>query len=337
MKQINKLSFILFALLVLMFSSCEPEVTLPILTTTEVTDITNNSAISGGKITSDGGGEITARGVCWSLNENPTISDNKTIDGLGTGRFTSTISGLTESTTYFVRAYATNASGTGYGEIYQIQTALPATGTIVYDGFTYNYITIGTQTWMVQNLQNTHYRNGDSIAEVTNNLEWRDLTTGAWCDFNNSISNGTKYGKLYNFYSVEDSRNIAPIGWHVPTKNEWQTLSSYVQTHFGYSLSGGKALAAKTDWTLESLHSDVVGMNLELNNSTGFSALPGGYRSYYYNGQFGLNDTNGYWWSSTLDGLNDAIYASLSTSDNYMGWSEPSTKANGFSVRCVRD
>ena len=85
------------------------------------------------------------------------------------------------------------------------------------DGNVYHTVTIGTQIWMVENLKTTKYRNGDGIPNVTDNTQWGNLTTWAYCNYNNDAANGTKYGKLYNWYAVNDSRNIAPTGWHVPT------------------------------------------------------------------------------------------------------------------------
>jgi len=178
----------------------------------------------------------------------------------------------------------------------KVYAALPTTVTD-NDGNVYQTITIGTQTWMTSNLLVTHYRDGSLIANVTDITSWSGLYTGAWCDYSNLTANGTKYGHLYNWYAISDSRNIAPLGWHVPTDAEWTTLTDYVTANLGTSLNVAKALAATTDWTTYST-TGTVGYNLTLNNSTGFSALPGGLR-YVSSGTFTNVGTNGYWWSST--------------------------------------
>lgn len=229
--------------------------------------------------------------------------------------------------------------------------AMPATATTTVtdiDGNAYDTVTIGTQVWMVENLKTTHYRNGDAIVVVTDNTAWKGLLTGARCDYYNDATNGTKYGHLYNFFAVDDSRKIAPVGWHVPTIDEWETLIHYVDAHLGTSLSETKALAATTDWTAYS-EPWSTGCNLTLNNSTGFSALPGGFRG-GSDGKFGGVTGLGYWWSSTKDTANNAPFTTataryilmessypvmfgLPDSDDIYGYG----RQQGFSVRCIKD
>ena len=103
---------------------------------------------------------------------------------------------------------------------------LPANAVKDIDGNVYHTVTIGTQVWMVENLKVTKYRDGTPIPNKTDATEWGSLTTGAYCDYDNTVSNSTIYGKLYNWYAVNDWRNIAPTGWHVPTDAEWTTLTT---------------------------------------------------------------------------------------------------------------
>jgi uncharacterized protein (TIGR02145 family) len=215
----------------------------------------------------------------------------------------------------------------------KVYAALPNTVTD-NDGNVYQTITIGTQTWMTSNLRVTHYRDGSLIANVTDNTSWSGLYTGAWCDYSNLTANGTKYGHLYNWYAVSNSRNIAPLGWHVSTDAEWTTLTDYVTANLGTSLNVAKALAATTDWAIDT-GTGTIGNDLSKNNRTDFSALPGGCRS--YNGTFSNVGLNGLWWSSTESiTLNawyrimyDYFYIDVARNDIF--------KQDGFSVRCVRD
>src|SRR5664280_2706679 len=140
------------------------------------------------------------------------------------------------------------------------------------DGNIYKTITIGTQTWMAENLRTTKYRDSTEIPNVTDNTAWDALTTGAYCNYNNTTSADTiaTYGRLYNWYAATDSRNIAPAGWHVPTDAEWTTLTTYLG---GESVAGGKMKETGiTHW---------ISPNTGATNESGFSALPSGMRNWY--------------------------------------------------------
>lgn len=195
-----------------------------------------------------------------------------------------------------------------------------------YDGNRYHTVVIGTQTWMLENLKVTHYRNGDPIPNITDDSEWLNLTNGAFCWYNNDIDNKTVFGALYNWNAVSDSRNIAPVGWHVATDSDWTTLTNYLG---GENVAGGKLKEiGLSHWKSP---------NTEATNSTGFTALPGGFRL-----QDGINmaflrisDIGG-WWSATED-INDKAWS------RYMGYDHSTVvryndyKKSGFSVRCVKD
>ena len=198
-----------------------------------------------------------------------------------------------------------------------------STGWVSLTAVNYPSVLIGAQYWMEKNLEVTTYRNGDPIPYVTDATAWAALTTGAWCYYNNDPANGSLYGKLYNWYAVNDPRGLAPTGWHVPTDDEWTTLST---TLGGDAVAGGKMkVAGTTRWTTP---------NTGATNESGFAGLPGGFRS--TNGSFYDVGSFGYWWSSTEDyatyaWLRDLLYIN-GVIDRASG-----SKRDGFSVRCLRD
>jgi uncharacterized protein (TIGR02145 family) len=299
----------------------------PVLTTAAVTAIMQTTAQCGGNITSDGGAIVTARGVCWSTNLMPTLADNITIDGTGVGSFTSFISGLNGITLYYVRAYATNSVGTSYGSPQSFTTT-------DIDGNVYQTVTIGTQVWTVENLKVTHYRNGDAIPNITDNATWSGLTTGAYCEYNNDINNVATYGRLYNWYTVADDRNIAPTGWHVPTDAEWKQLEVY--------LGMSQAEADATNWRgdeggklKESGTTHWTSPNTGATNESGFSGLPGGCR--YPNGDYYDVGIDAYIWSSTEHNGGSAWCRTLHNSNLGVNRFDYGSLRYGFSVRCVKD
>ena len=304
-------------------------VNLPTLTTLDISCSNSTSASIGGNISSDGGSAITARGVCWSTTSGPTTANSKTSDGTGSGSFPSIMTRLTGGTTYYVRAYATNSSGTSYGNEVSFTTVLasfPNCGTVTdIDGNVYNTVTIGTQCWMAENLQTTRYRNGDPIPNVTDNIAWGALTTGAYCWYNNDAATyQADYGALYNWYTVADSRNVCPTGWHVPTDTEWATLTTFLG---GENVAGGSLK--------ETCFNHWNSPNTGATNLTGFTALPGGLRAPVA-GWIGFIYDMGFWWSSSEYDINNGSYVKMYSSDSSLNW-QPAQKQHGASVRCVRD
>lgn len=286
---------------------------LPIILTISIDSIDTSTALGGGNVTSDGGKSIIARGIVWSKSANPSIAlTTKTNDGTGTGTFVSNITGLTGMTTYYVRAYATNSAGTGYGNEFSFVTLMPTS------------VLICNQTWSTKNLNVATYRDGTPIPQVTNHTEWANLTTGAWCWYNNdSATYAATYGKLYNWYAVHDSRGLAPIGWHIPTDAELSTLS----TCLGGDSQAGGAIKEKgtTHWSTP---------NTQATNSSGFTGLPSGHRD--NNGTFGNLNDYGSFWSSTDYDKGTAWFRYLSF-DNNIFTRLKYNKIYGLSVRCVRD
>jgi len=191
-----------------------------------------------------------------------------------------------------------------------------------FDGNVYHAVTIGTQVWMVENLKVTHYRNGDLIPNVTNNSEWNNVTTGAYRDYEDNPDNSIKYGKLYNFFTITDSRQLCPAGWHVPTDDEWRVLREYCG-----SCGGVLKEAGTENW---------LSPNTDATNKTGFSALPGGCLNIL--DQYDGMARYGVWWSSTEIRPYYAACWFLYYNSSFM--SSPNGGALewfGLSVRCVKD
>lgn len=327
-KRIWTILIIIIGLVIVLTISCKKEKDQvqqgepPVLTTNEVTGIKQTTALCEVNITSDGGATITARGVCWSITQNPTIADSKTTDGTGTDTFTSTITGLTATTTYYVKAYATNSAGTGYGNEVHFKTY---TGTVNdIDGNVYNTITIGTQTWMAENLKTTKYRNGDLIGTTTPaTLDITSETTPKYqwaCDGNESNAPG--YGRVYTWYVASDGRSVCPAGWHIPSEAEWGKLINY---------SGGELAADKLK---EVGTKHWVGPNTGATNETGFTALPTGYRS--LNGVFSEFPVFGNWWSITEHSPTNAGTYSVGSAYHLVA-SGIQSKSNAYAIRCLKD
>ena len=209
------------------------------------------------------------------------------------------------------------------------------TGTVTdIDGNVYQTVKIGDQWWMAENLKVTHYRNGDSILNVTDNGIWSGLTTGACCDYNNDENNAATYGKLYNWYAVSDSRNVAPAGWHVPTDNEWKQLEMYLGMSQAQADSIGKRGTDEGGKLKEAGTTHWSSPNTGATNESGFAALPGGYRG--YNGTFLDVGHAAFFWCSTENYSPNAwwraVYYSYSQVYRNYVW-----ESYGFSVRCVKD
>jgi uncharacterized protein (TIGR02145 family) len=206
------------------------------------------------------------------------------------------------------------------------------------DGNKYNTVKIGNQVWIVENLKTTKYNDGTEILNVTSATLWGNLTTGAYCNYDNLESNSATYGRLYNWYAVNTGM-LAPKGWHVPTDDDWTILKNYLIAN-GYNYDGTKdenkitkSLCAKTNWALSS-EAGTPGAAPENNNSTGFKALPGGYRS--DNGTFIDIGFVGDWWSATELNASIAWYRIMAYNSSHVSRYLYS-KELGFSVRCVRD
>ncbi|MFZ4401232.1 MAG: fibrobacter succinogenes major paralogous domain-containing protein, partial [Bacteroidales bacterium] len=189
------------------------------------------------------------------------------------------------------------------------------------DGNAYDTVHIGTQVWMKQNLKTTKFSNGDGIPNYIDNMVWSGLSTAAYCNYNNDTNNANIYGRLYNWYSVSDSRNLCPNGWHVPTDIEFTDLTSYLG---GDLIAGGKMKeVGLVHWNSP---------NTGATNQTGFTSLPGGYRS--TSGSYTNLGYYDYLWSSSLYDVNNAWYIYMHY--NYSAISRNNNnKKLGHAVRCM--
>jgi len=306
----------------------------PVISQTSIaSSITNSSAITGGNITSDGGSAILFRGVCYSTSPEPTIINTKTSDGTGIGSFTSTITGLSQGTKYFARAYATNSVGTAYGNQIEFTTnslSIYLNPNLTYgvvsdvEGNNYSTIQIGTQTWMAENLKVGKYRNGDAIPYIGNTGNWSIQSAGAYTYYDSDPTNNVVYGKLYNWFTTQDPRGLCPSGWHVPSHNEWIVLTNFLG---GNAVAGGKMKStAPNTWILP---------NVDATNSSGFSGLPGGFRS---NQETSYNKGDyGFWFSSTEYTSSAAWIRHLESISGKMITDDFTFKVIGYSIRCVKD
>ena len=299
--------------------------------------IGGNTATAYGNILNDGGKNITRRGFCWSTSANPTLSNS--FIQTGSGNFSGSLSGLSPSTTYYLRAYAGTATEVWYGNDITFSTAGGSSssatcgtlnihnpnltyGTMTdQDGNSYKTIVIGTQEWMAENLKTGHYRNGEVIPTVLDDVSWQGLTSGAVSWYNDDSSAfDCPFGKLYNWYAVVDPRGLCPAGWHVPSDAEWTVLDNSLG---GIAVAGGKLKSVSNLW---------ASPNIDATNESGFSALPGGYR---YAG-FDLGQ-NGNWWTSTKEESEFPWSRNLWFQSGGIGRYNDDNPSFGFSVRCLKD
>jgi uncharacterized protein (TIGR02145 family) len=292
----------------------------PQLITKEIINAGTFVISTGGDIISSG--IILNAGVCWSTNPSPTIADSKTEDQLVYTSFTSDPYGLLPNTTYYLRSYATNIVGTGYGN--ELVITMPDATVYDLDGNPYSSVTIGSQTWLTENLRATKYANGENIPNILNNDDWQNATFGAWCYFENISEFEVPYGKLYNWLAVTDNRNVCPAGWHVPTDAEWQTLITFL----GGSDFAGNQL--KEEGTAHWSPSNDLA-----SNSSGFTALPGGAKSALPGFSYPIQSLGLFWSVTPADGDNAYGYYLF---DSYQSINKQEyLKQSGLTVRCLRD
>ncbi|MCR5549924.1 MAG: T9SS type A sorting domain-containing protein [Bacteroidales bacterium] len=347
--------------------------TLPTVTTNAVSGITDTSAICGGYVTSDGGANVTARGVCWSTSPNPTVNNNHSADGGGTGSFTSSITGLTADTTYYVRAYATNSAGTAYGDEVSFtipvidEKSCPEAPTVTdHEGNVYATVKIGNQCWTRDNLRTTTSPStGTYLIPASGTGKTFTGKQARWYNNDSATYAPLNYGLLYNWNAAVDTfntaygetsvntsynnavsvtfnghrRGICPAGWHLPSDAEWTAMTDYVSGQSEYVCGGNtsniaKALADSVGW-YSSTYTCTVGNNQSANNASGFSAVPAGY---CVGLGFVYAGSYAFFWSSSqYEGYpRNAAYRSLEYGFGYVD-RYTNYKYCGQSVRCLRD
>ena len=296
---------------------------LPVVVTSTIINIAAKTSSCGGNVISDGGTLVTSRGVCYSTTPNPTITDSKTTNGIGTGSYNSFLTGLIPNTLYYVRAYSTTIVGTSYGDQKSFATTQGTATVRDIDGNVYPVVTIGSQVWMGENLKVTHYLDGSNIPNVTDDIEWNGLTSGAYCWYNNDPSTySNPYGGYYNWYAVTNSSEICPSGWHVPTLDEWTEMGSILDFH-----GSGMKEAGIAHWSNPN----------DGDNSSGFSAVGGGMLySPSVETDFGRD---AFFWSSSNfinDGVAWEYWLRFGTPrSDFTDWLQGMSA--GLSVRCLND
>jgi len=309
------------------------ELSLAVLTTSTPTNITTTGATLGGNITSDGNATVTERGVCYSTSPNPTTANTKLVIGSGTGSFSQAVTGLTANTTYYVRAYANNSQGTAYGNEISFKTQEEIFGTFIdsRDNKEYRWVKIGTQIWMAENLAYLPSVSPPTEDSYTTPLYHVYSYSGYDTNAAKANSNYSLYGVLYNWQAAKAA---CPVGWHLPSDNEWKKLEMELGMPQAEADASGDSRVSPI---ANQLKSTTNWIQMWGNNSSGFNALPGGQRSgqsgtgnFYFSGQ------KGFWWSST-EGQTLSPWARVMTKDNHVIQRGVFLSSQCFSVRCIKD
>ena len=322
---------------------------LPTVITGGVTSIGGTSATVGGEVTGDGGSAVIDRGIYYDITPGPENSGVEVSIGEGTGSFSATITGLAPETNYFIRAYAANDQGTGFGDQVSFTTLLadyttPGSGVTDINGNTYKTVIIGNQEWMAENLQTTLYRYGETIIYPgSDNSAWEGNTDGAYSWYDNIGDNKLIYGALYNFYAISGYYRLCPTGWRVPDDEDWTELTDYIINEYAEinpdnagntlkscrqvdsPLGGDCATSEHPRWDSDNVQYG--------KDNFGFSALPGGYR--HHHGGFGFEGAESRWWSSSENPDGNGWIRRMSYDMGYAGRYE-NQKNSGYYVRCLK-
>ena len=311
---------------------------------TEITNITQLTAVADIYIISDGDNEITESGIVYSRNPDPTTTDNKVSSASGSGAFLVNIPKLRPGQIYYVRAYAINSLGAAYSDqiVFSTITYDYHASITDSDGNEYQTVLIGSQEWMTENLKTTKYRNGEEIPVFTNAEDWTGAISGAYSYHSNDDNLKNAYGLLYNWYTIADERGLCPTGWHIATDADWTELTNYLSANTDL---GGSSLAISLK-SCRQINSPLGGNCATTEhprwndyaqygtNNFKFSALPGGNRSsdgiYHGLGQYS------HWWTSTAVDEDRAYSRAIFGVSDHIG-NPTYSKKNGLYIRCVKD
>jgi uncharacterized protein (TIGR02145 family) len=299
---------------------------VPTLTTQPATNISATTLITGCLINNYGGSSLIQSGVCWSTTPNPTTADCTATSISGNPTI---ITGLIANTTYYIRAYAINSTGVGYGNELVVTTLIalvvnPGAGVNFNGHFYQSVVYANGQEWMTENLRTTQYANGDTIPNVTSEAQWTTLNSGARVNCFNDAQFDNPYGKLYNWFAVSDARNVCPTNWHVADTADWSSLINYLG---GEAVAGGKMKSIDTLYWPDG--------NLYGNNESGLAMLPAGNLNHLW-----LFEGFGYfgnYWAADEEAINNGYMLSLVPDywdAHIIGGVQ---KKSGLSVRCVKD
>lgn len=327
------------ALLFMLAGGCGDEpsgpggATAPTVVTGTVTDIAQTVAQVAGTVTDDGGATVTSRGICWSTDLLPDLSDSTATAGQGTGAFAALLTGLDPDTRYRARAFATNSAGTAYGDTVSFRT-LP-TAIMDVDGNLYHAVAIGTQVWMLENLKTTHFADGTPIDNVDTD-NWLNYPFAAYCDYFDDPTWSQTYGRLYNWAAVVDPKGLAPDGWRVANDYDWQLLEQFLgmstadadlEGWRGTDQGGQLKEAGTSHWQIP---------NTGATNASGFTALPGGRRD--AGGHHSSIQLGAWIWTSTITtGQETDAWTRWIAYDHADVFRAHWPKGTGLSVRCIKE
>jgi len=323
------------------------ELSIPSVLTFSVIDYGATSAFSGGNITDNGGGKVHASGVCWSTSRFPDLGEAHTNEGAENEYFESYIQDLEPYTVYYVRAYATNDAGTGYGQEVAFRTNWDNAPLVDRDGNEYPTVQIGDQVWMAMNLRSTHYADGSPVAQVEDDGAWSTLTAdeAAYCFYENNDQFAEPFGALYTWSAAVNEaaggigtvayvQGVCPEGWHLPGDDEWKIL----EMELGMSQliagedqwrgwdEGGKLKMSGTEfWDLP---------NEMATNETGFTGIPAGMRD--SDGIFSAKGAYTVFWTASGEADSEAWVRGLHTQRGDIKRVKE-YRGNGYSVRCIKD